>query len=939
MAFSETIRVGTRSSWCHGGTTCEANKTYEEDYTMLINRCGARWLALAGFAILPLTAEVLSNNLSNPVSGTQTASGSTLIAASFKTGASAYNLDSVTLLLANPSPGQVAVSIHSDASGQPGQLVATLTSPANLSSSATPTTFTANGVMLAANSTYWVALRSLSGTFDWSWSSNNTGEGAGFTHMYAVSNNAGTNWFTFNVNQPLMTVNATQGTGTCNYTLSPTSLNAPAAAGTGSITVTAGSSCQATVTSSTDWIAITSGNSMMGSGTVTFSYSANQGAQRVGTITIGGQAFNVTQAGGAGTGCTFSVSPTTLVIPPGGGNASVTVTTGAGCNYTATSSMPWLNVVSGSTGSGSGTVNVVAPANSGTTPLSATLTIGGQTVQVTQASNVCNFTVAPTTANVAAAGGTATFTLTGQAGCTWNATTTSPWLTVLGSSSGTGNATITVQAQPNAAGQRTGNVTIGGQTVSIVQGGGTCDITLSSSGANYGATGGTATINVTTGAGCVYTATSDSTFVTITSGSTGSGSGTISYTVLPLSGASARTATITIGGVPFVIQQNTTTQTGLLFVPIMPCRIADTRLANGPFGGPALQTDETRNFTIPASGCNIPANAAAYALNLTVVPSGPLAFATLWPTGQGRPNVSTLNSFDGRIKANAAIVMAGTGGAVSVYATSPTDVVLDINGYFIPASAGGNGLAFYPITPCRVSDTRLFNGPLGGPMLMAGVARNVPVQSACGLPSTAQAYSLNVTAVPRGPLGFLTIWPSNQSQPLVSTLNAPTGQVVANAAIVRAGTSGDLSVFASNDTDLVIDVNGYFAPPAAGGLSFYATTPCRVADTRLPAGDFGGPMLGGGQARSFTVPNSSCSVPTTAQAYALNATVVPQGVLDYLTLWGTGQGQPFVSTLNSFDASVVSNAAIVPAGTAGAITAFATRNTELVLDINGYFAP
>jgi hypothetical protein len=678
---------------------------------------------------------------------------------------------------------------------------------------------------------------------------------------------------------------------------------------------------------------------MMGNGTVTFNYAANQGAARVGTITIGGQAFNVSQAAGTGTGCTYTVSPTTLVIPPAGGTSTVNLTTGAGCNYTATSSMPWLTITSGSSGSGSGAITVVAPANNGTGPLTATLTIGGQTVQVTQASATCAFTVSPSTANVVAAGGSTAFTITGPAGCSWTASTTSPWITVLGATTGTGNATVTVQAQPNTAGQRTGDITIGGQTVNLVQAAGGCAVTLSGTGANYGAAGGTANITVTTAAGCAYTASSDSPFVTITSGMNGTGSGTVSYTVSALTGTTPRTATITIGGVPFVIQQNTTTMSGLLFVPIMPCRIADTRNAAGPFGGPALMADETRNFTIPASGCNIPANAAAYAVNLTVVPSGPLAFATLWPTGQGRPNVSTLNSFDGRIKANSAIVMAGTGGALSVYATSATDVVLDITGYFVPNMAGSNGLAFYPITPCRVSDTRNANGPLGGPVLTGGAIRNVPVQTSCGLPSTAQAYSLNVTAVPRGTLGFLTLWPSGQGQPLVSTLNSPTGQVVANAAIVSAGTSGDLSVFASNDTDLVIDVNGYFAPPGAGGLSFYATTPCRVADTRNTAGPFGGPMLAGGTARSFAVPNSACSVPTTAQAYALNATVVPPGTLDYLTLWGTGQGQPFVSTLNSFDGSVVSNAAIVPAGTSGAISAFGSRNTDLILDINGYFAP
>ena len=56
--------------------------------------------------------------------------------------------------------------------------------------------------------------------------------------------------------------------------------------------------------------------------------------------------------------------------------------------------------------------------------------------------------------------------------------------------------------------------------------------------------------------------------------------------------------------------------------------------------------------------------------------------------------------------------------------------------------------------------------------------------------------------------------------------------MIANAAIVPAGVGGDVDVFATNNTDLVIDINGYFAPPGTGGLSLYNLTPCRVIDTR-----------------------------------------------------------------------------------------------------------
>jgi len=368
----------------------------------------------------------------------------------------------------------------------------------------------------------------------------------------------------------------------------------------------------------------------------------------------------------------------------------------------------------------------------------------------------------------------------------------------------------------------------------------------------------------------------------------------------------------------------------LQFIPVTPCRIADTRNPTGPFGGPEPTAGSSREFEIPQSACNIPSIAVAYSLNVTVVPNAALGYLTLWPTGQALPLVSTLNS-DGRVKANAAIVPAGTSGGVSVYVTNPTQVILDIDGYFVPAGTA-DGLAFYPVTPCRIADTRNANGPLGGPSLAAGGIRAFPVQSStCNIPSTAQAYSLNVTAVPHTTLGYLTIWPTGESRPTASTLNAPTGVVTANAAIVPAGSGGDVSVFVENAADVVLDVNGYFAPPSTGGLSFYPAMPCRVIDTRQTTGNFRGVL-------PVAVENSVCVPPASAQAYVFNATVVPDGALGYLTLWPAGASQPAVSTLNAADKAITSNMAIVPT-TNGDVDAFADGATNLILDLSGYFAP
>jgi len=380
---------------------------------------------------------------------------------------------------------------------------------------------------------------------------------------------------------------------------------------------------------------------------------------------------------------------------------------------------------------------------------------------------------------------------------------------------------------------------------------------------------------------------------------------------------------------------------GLRFVPVGPCRVADTRNPDGPFGGPTMTAGSTRSFAIPQSPCNIPSTAQAYSLNVTAVPDGPLSYLTLWPSGQTQPFVSTLNSLGGSVVANASIVPAGSGGAVSVYATDPADVILDINGYF--DSIDGAALySFYPATPCRVADTRNPTGQFGGPTMYAGETRDFPLSyGSCGLPYTAGAYSLNVTAVPATSyLGYLTTWPTGWAQPNVSTLNSWTGKVVANAAVVPAGLNSSISVFVTEVADVVLDIDGYFGLPGKPGeLLFYRVAPCRVADTRDAGGPFGGPEMGAGDTRSFTIPTSGCNIPSTAAAYSVNVTVVPDGVLSYLTIWPTGAPQPLVSTLNSWDGSVVANAAIVPAGTDGAISIFVTNPTHVIVDINGYLAP
>ena len=451
-------------------------------------------------------------------------------------------------------------------------------------------------------------------------------------------------------------------------------------------------------------------------------------------------------------------------------------------------------------------------------------------------------------------------------------------------------------------------------------------ITISNSG------GGTLTWTATTATPWIalsQTATALTVSVNPAGLPTGANDGTI---VITAAGAAnspqSITVTLTVApNAPPVISK------AMQFTPVTPCRVADTRNAAGPFGGPLVAAGTARNFVVPNSACGIPSGAGAYSLNVAVVPKKKLGYVTVWPTGQTQPEVATLTSVDGRIRSNAAIVAAGASGGISVFATDDVDVILDINGYFDVTSTAGAS-AFYPLTPCRIADTRNATAPLGGPKLSAGSTRSFPIpQSTCQVPAGATAYSLNFAAVPKGPLGYLTAWPTGQPQPAVASLNAVTGTVTANAVIVPSGAAGAVDVYATNDTDLVIDINGYFAAPASGGLSLYAMTPCRVLDSRNPQG--AKPLSA---ATNVNVTASSCGVPAAAQAFVFNASVVPPGPFGYLTLWPAGEPQPLAATLNAVDGAITSNMAIVPT-TNGSITAYPSNPTYLILDIFGFFAP
>jgi hypothetical protein len=169
----------------------------------------------------------------------------------------------------------------------------------------------------------------------------------------------------------------------CRYALQPASQDVAQTGGPGRVVVNTSPGCAWIATSAAPWIAV-NGSSGSGSGVFAFSVEANAMgvAARSGSITVADQTFNVNQA--AGPTCTYTL-PVNLLFPAGGTPWVISVTTGAACAWTASSSVPWITITGPASGAGSGNVAFnVGPNPAGNPSRTGTITVGNSIYTVVQ---------------------------------------------------------------------------------------------------------------------------------------------------------------------------------------------------------------------------------------------------------------------------------------------------------------------------------------------------------------------------------------------------------------------------------------------------------------------------------------------------------------------------------------------------------------------------
>jgi WD40 repeat protein len=343
----------------------------------------------------------------------------------------------------------------------------------------------------------------------------------------------------------------------CAASISPGSANYPTEGGSGVVNITAPDGCHWNAASRVSWIKITGPSSGTGNGVV--SYTATGGSSSMtGLLIVAEQTFPIHLGSDP---CTYTLTPASADWSPAGGSGGVGVQTPGGCGWTASSNDDWLAISKISRDNGGGGVTYSVAPNPGPAR-TGTLTVAGKTFTINQVTNDCTYAVTPTEQSFGSSGGWVNIDIRTTNGCAWNAASDSSWLTVPpGANSGSGSGTITVSAVANqSTAPRIGHVNVAGQTVTITQDGVSCHYTISPRNRSFTAEGGSAFVNMAAEDVCSWSATSNDNWITITSGASGSGYGTIYYSVSANTTGADRSGTLTIAGQTFTISQTTTTQ-------------------------------------------------------------------------------------------------------------------------------------------------------------------------------------------------------------------------------------------------------------------------------------------------------------------------------------------------------------------------------------------
>ena len=599
----------------------------------------------------------------------------------------------------------------------------------------------------------------------------------------------------------------------CVYTVAPSSLQFPYGGGSNGLTITGSPanapSCTWTASASEPFIQLNT-NGGTGSGTLEVTVPPNSTNNELsGQITVAGQIVPVIQEGPVQ--CIFTVSPSSLSFPSVGGTTAVNVTaTPPSCTWTAVANQTFLSVDTPS-GTGNGTVNVTAAANTGG-PLTGSVTIAGFTIPVSEAAPlVCAFSVTPYVSFPSAGGSSVLTVAASDPSCTWSASSNQTFAT-LGASSGTGNGTITVTVPPDAnTTALTATLTVAGQAIPLVEAGTANLCTFSVAPTTLMFPSSASSMNVAVAASspsCVWNVSNIPGWLTPSAQSV-TGSGVVTFSAALYEGTTNLTGDLTVAGVTLPVTQISGGTCSYTIAPL--------RLDFGSSGGTAILT-----LTAPANTCTY--TAASNNAWISVTPNSGTGNGTLSVAVAANPSTVFLYgsiAVAGQIipiseagltgcayfVTPGSLTFPGTGGIANLSLTStyPDCVWTAVSNVpwvtLSPATGTGNAtiqaVAAFNTTTGSLAGTATIGGQNIGLTESAGVPCSFAVSSNAllfptsggGLNVTvvANAPSCTWTATSNSPLVTVTPASGTGSSPVTVSLGSNTSGAPLNATVVLAG--------------------------------------------------------------------------------------------------------------------------------------------------------
>ena len=351
----------------------------------------------------------------------------------------------------------------------------------------------------------------------------------------------------------------------------------------------------------------------------------------------------------------------------------------------------------------------------------------------------------------------------------------------------------------------------------------------------------------------------------------------------------------------------------VLFRRVPLARVLDTHATGGAIGA-----GKTRSVKVVGVGGVPTSGVVDVALNIVSVDSTAASSFTVFPHGGPRPASPQLSWVKGQRVNTLVWVKVGSSGAVDVTnATGSSQLIVDVEGYYVAASGTGDVL-----TP--VNGPKLFDSRPSGARVPANAVRTVQVVGRAGVPSGATAALVQLTAVRPAQRNYVRAWPAGASRPKSWSLYAPKGTTTSVTAVVPLSSSGALSISPLYATHLAVSLEGWFSPapsPPTTGVTSLVTPAKRLVRLSLAAG----------ATRTVGV-----SHPAGIDSALLTLSALgPAGT--FVSVWPAGQRSPSVASMSLRD-GWVRTSRLSPLGAGGSLSIHnAGRSTiQIVVDISGW---